>query len=81
MLSMQSTLLPSSKGCRKPAFVQVSIDLASFEVVQNCFTELEKLLRSRSFDLVLCNEEEAGAIAKVWAYKWLPPAVLFCAVL
>ena len=46
-------------------FLQVSIDLASFEVVQNCFGQLQTFLESGSFDLVLCNEEEAAAIAKV----------------
>ena len=43
----------------------MSIDLASFEVVENCFTELHSFLQQGSFDMVLCNEEEAAAIAKV----------------
>ena len=43
------------------------MDLASFEVATNCFSALKHLLHSGCLDLVFCNEEEAGAVAKVTA--------------
>ncbi len=44
---------------------QVSMDLASFELVRNCAGVLLGLLRERLLDLVFCNEQEAAALAEV----------------
>ena len=44
---------------------QVSMDLASFELVRNCADALLGLLRERLLDLVFCNEQEAAALAEV----------------
>ena len=44
--------------------MQVSIDLASFELVNNCRHQLLQLLTAKHFDIVFCNEEEATAVNK-----------------
>ena len=44
---------------------QVSLDLASFEVVRGCADALLGLLRERLLDIVFCNEQEAAALAEV----------------
>ncbi|PSC70913.1 carbohydrate kinase [Micractinium conductrix] len=45
----------------------VSIDLASFEVVANCWQHLDALLQERLIDVVFCNEQEAVALCKAAA--------------
>lgn len=50
-----------------PPTAQVSLDLASFEVVRACAGPLLDLLRERMMDLVFCNEQEAIALAEVRA--------------
>ena len=44
--------------------LQVSLDLASFELVKDSAVLVE-LLREGCVDLVFCNEEEAQALAEV----------------
>ncbi len=46
---------------------QVSLDLASFEVVRACAAPLLALLTERLLDLVFCNEQEAAALAEARA--------------
>lgn len=46
---------------------QVSLDTASFEVVTNCWPSLLHLLQQGLVDILLCNEDEALAVAKVQA--------------
>lgn len=43
---------------------QVSLDTASFEVVRNCWHSLVSLLEEGLVDLLLCNEDEALAVAE-----------------
>ena len=45
-------------------WVQVSLDTASFEVVRNCWQSLLSLLQEGLVDLLLCNEDEALAVAE-----------------
>ncbi len=45
--------------------MQVSLDLASFEVVQNCSATLKELLGGGTLEIVFCNEEEAVALTEV----------------
>ena len=57
--------------------MQVSLDLASFEVVRGCAGALLGLLREGLLDIVFCNEAEAAALAEV-----LPPkgwSITLCA--
>jgi len=42
----------------------VCIDLASFEVVHNCWTTLNELLEKKVVTLVFCNEQEAEAVCE-----------------
>ena len=44
---------------------QVSLDLSSFELVENCREALEGVLKAGFVDIVFCNEEEAKAVGKV----------------
>lgn len=44
--------------------LQVCLDTASFEVVRNCWQSLVSLLKEGLVDLLLCNEEEALAVAE-----------------
>jgi hypothetical protein len=55
-----------ARPCPLPA-PQVSLDLASFEVVRACAGLLLDLLHERLLDLVFCNEQEAAALAEVRA--------------
>jgi sugar/nucleoside kinase (ribokinase family) len=48
----------------KAAGALVSIDLASFELVENCIDTLLRLLKQGLIDLVFANEEEAVALLK-----------------
>ena len=41
------------------------MDLASFELVENSKETLFKLLHRNLVDIIICNEEEAIALAKV----------------
>ncbi|KAI3426463.1 hypothetical protein D9Q98_008830 [Chlorella vulgaris] len=43
---------------------RVSLDLASFEVVANCWAALCSLLQERLVDIVFCNEQEAAALCQ-----------------
>lgn len=54
----------SSIWCRRASFraEQVSLDLASFEVVRCCWPALEQLLDAGLLHTVFCNEEEAAAL-------------------
>jgi hypothetical protein len=45
--------------------VQVSMDMASFEVVDNCRDVLLGVLEEGLLDIVVCNESEALMFAKV----------------
>ena len=45
--------------------IQVCLDTASFEVVQNCWQTLLSVLKEGLVDLLLCNEAEALAVAQV----------------
>lgn len=45
--------------------MQVSLDLASFELVHNCADALVRVLRAGLVDVVFCNEEEALAVLEV----------------
>lgn len=49
----------------REAGAQVSLDLASFEVVQSCQDTLLKLLREGLVDILFCNTAEAEALAEV----------------
>lgn len=49
--------------------MQVCLDTASFEVVRNCWQGLLSLLEEGLVDLLLCNEDEALAVAE--ASTWL----------
>jgi sugar/nucleoside kinase (ribokinase family) len=42
----------------------VCIDLASFEVVHNCWTTLNEVLEKKIVTLVFCNEQEAEAVCE-----------------
>ena len=53
--------------------VQVCLDTASFEVVQNCWQTLLSILKEGLVDLLLCNEAEALAVAQV-----VIPLCTFC---
>ncbi|EFN56268.1 hypothetical protein CHLNCDRAFT_57678 [Chlorella variabilis] len=52
---------------------RVSLDLASFEVVANCWTQLGSLLQERLVDIIFCNEQEAAALCQAAGVQ-LPPA-------
>lgn len=56
------------------------MDLASFELVSNCWLLLKQLLEARLLDIVVCNEEEANMVAQVHASLAIP-CVLDCIVL
>ena len=45
--------------------MQVCLDTASFEVVQNCWQTLLSILKEGLVDLLLCNEAEALTVAQV----------------
>lgn len=45
--------------------LQVSLDLASFELVHNCGDALARVLTEGLVDVVFCNEEEACAVLKL----------------
>ena len=45
--------------------MQVSLDLASFEVVHNCQHTLLTVLREGLVDILFCNTAEAEALAEV----------------
>ena len=45
--------------------LQISLDLASFEVVRSCQDTLLKLLREGLVDILFCNTAEAEALAEV----------------
>lgn len=47
---------------------QVSLDLASFEVVNNNHSTLLRWMQKGLLDLVFCNLEEAQALAQVWTH-------------
>lgn len=47
---------------RRAGAVKVSLDLASFEVVRNCWSVLNSILSSGLIDILFCNEDEAGAV-------------------
>ncbi|PRW45269.1 sugar kinase [Chlorella sorokiniana] len=49
------------------AGARVSLDLASFEVVQSCWAALDSLLQERLVDIVFCNEQEAEALCQAAA--------------
>ena len=42
----------------------MSLDTASFEVVRNCWQSFVSLLQEGLVDLLLCNEDEALAVAE-----------------
>ena len=52
--------------------MQVSLDLASFEVVRNCQHTLLKLLREGLVDILFCNTAEAEALAEVTPHNGRP---------
>lgn len=39
-----------------------SLDMASFEVIRNCWDSLRPIIESRKVNVVFCNEDEAGEI-------------------
>ncbi|KAL3150723.1 hypothetical protein ABBQ32_000510 [Trebouxia sp. C0010 RCD-2024] len=49
----------------KQSGAEVSLDTASFEVVRNCWQSLLSLLQEGLVDLLLCNEDEALAVAEM----------------
>ncbi|KAL4853031.1 putative sugar kinase [Chlorella vulgaris] len=51
---------------------KLSLDLASFEVVANCWAALCSLLQERLVDIVFCNEQEAAALCQAASVQ-LPP--------
>eukprot|EP00884_Botryococcus_braunii_P009420 jgi/Botrbrau1/1847/Bobra.146_1s0041.1 len=51
--------------CARDAGALVSMDLASFELVCNCWSLLAELLQEGLLDIVVCNEEEALMVAKM----------------
>lgn len=55
------------------------MDLASFELVSNCWPLLKELLEARLLDIVLCNEEEANMVAQ--ASPSQVSSAVFCSVL
>lgn len=56
-------------GVAHEAGAKVSIDMASFEVVQYCWPTLERLLTERKLHTVFANEEEAAAVVAQSAAK------------
>ena len=55
----------ATKLCKSRTVMQVCLDTASFEVVTNCWQTLLGLLKEGLVDLLLCNEDEALAVAEV----------------
>lgn len=52
--------------------MQVCVDTASFEVVRNCWQTLRSLMEEGLVDLLLCNEDEALAVAEVLLHTSQP---------
>lgn len=55
----------------KAAGAQVSLDLASFEVVRACHSTLMDVLETGGVDIVFCNEDEMSEIQQLGATKRL----------
>jgi sugar/nucleoside kinase (ribokinase family) len=58
-------LLKAAIAAAKAAGAQVSIDLASFEVVRHCQATLWDVLASGFVDIVFCNEDEIAELDKL----------------
>lgn len=56
-----AALQAAMRGARA-AGARVSLDLASFEVVERCWEGLSAVLEARLADLIFCNEDEAAAV-------------------
>lgn len=46
-----------------------SLDLASFEVVRNCWTSLQAIIESGRVEVLFCNEDEASEIVSQYGCK------------
>jgi len=51
----------------KAAGAQVSLDLASFEVVRSCLGTLKEILQTGGVDIVFCNEDEVREVQQLGA--------------
>lgn len=49
----------------KSAGAAISLDLASFEVIQHCWKTFQNLLSLRIIDIIFCNEDEAVEVYKL----------------
>ena len=58
-------MLRAAVGAAKAAGAQVSLDLASFEVIANCCDMLMEVLATGLIDIVFCNEDEAAELDKL----------------
>jgi sugar/nucleoside kinase (ribokinase family) len=57
-------LLEAVAEASKAANATFSLDMASFEVVRNCWSSLRSVIESGHVDVLFCNEDEASEIVK-----------------
>lgn len=50
----------------KAAGATFSLDMASFEVVRNCWTSLQAIIESGRVEVLFCNEDEASEIVRLY---------------
>ena len=63
----RARLAEAAMRAARTAGAQISLDLASFEIVRGCWDALEAILRAGLVDVVFCNEDEAAAVCEVAA--------------
>lgn len=60
----------------KAAGATFSLDMASFEVVRNCWSSLQPIIESGRIEVLFCNEDEASEIVRQYGAQ-LPPVLPF----
>jgi sugar/nucleoside kinase (ribokinase family) len=60
----KSGLLEAVAEASKAAGATFSLDMASFEVVRNCWSSLQAIIESGHVEVLFCNEDEASEIIR-----------------
>ena len=69
----KADLLQAALHIAKQSGAQVSLDLASLEVVRACWPQLQSTLQSGAVDIAFCNEDEALELGKLVLQAGLIP--------
>lgn len=65
-------VLESVAEASKAAGATFSLDMASFEVVRNCWTSLQPIIESGRVEVLFCNEDEASEIVSQYGTHCSP---------